>query len=330
MDDHRDVARVAMVAEPGDSDTPHELLARGVPGHELDLLDGDPRSALTHRRYDLLHVWTPGPAGLAAQSVAHELGLPVLGRYAAATHSRDAGAFYRECRLVLSPTRGADQALLLEQVDPGCIVRWAPGVDLDRFHPARFAPEALAPGFNLLHAGPLSLEHGVDLLAEAFLIAHGRDPRLHLVFAGTGPARDRLRARLGQTASFLGPLDEEALAVIYASADLLMTAGPTGESILEAQASGLPVLAVDTGVAADLIESGRSGCLVGPDADAFASAIRGLARRGALLDRLATGGLLAARSRSWDRSLSELATAYIRTLAVPELAPKAIEVPRAA
>ncbi len=87
--------------------------------------------------------------------------------------------------------------------------------------------------------------------------------------------------------------------------------------------------------AAELIESGRSGCLAPPDPGALASAIRGLARRRAVLGRLATGGLLAARRRSPERSLGQLARGYAWTLGRvadddAALASEVAEVPRAA
>lgn len=173
---------------------------------------------------------------------------------------------------------------------------------LERFSPARYASELLPAGFNVLYAGALSRENGIDLLAEAFLIARDRDSRLHLVLAGRGREEDALRVRLGAAATFLGGLAGDALARVYASADLLVipSAGDTlGGLILQAQASGLPILAVDAGAPPELIEDGRSGCLVAPDAPALAIAIRGLASRAALRERLATGGLLAVRERSW-------------------------------
>ncbi|MGI8904789.1 MAG: glycosyltransferase [Solirubrobacteraceae bacterium] len=173
------------------------------------------------------------------------------------------------------------------------------GVDLQRFSPARYAPEVLPAGFNVLYAGALSREQGCDLLAEAFLIARDRDPRLRLVLAGRGPEEDALRARLRAAATFLGWVEGDQLARVYATADLLVlpSAGDRfGHVILRAQASGLPVLAVDAGDSPALIENGRSGCLVAADAQALGSAIRGLARRAALRERLATGGLRAVRS----------------------------------
>jgi len=83
-----------------------------------------------------------------------------------------------------------------------------------------------------------------------------------------------------------------------------------GETTVAAQASGLPVLAVAGGAAEELIESGRSGLLVPHGAGPLSEAIGWLARRATLRERLATGGLLAVRARSWERSLAQLTAAW--------------------
>jgi len=233
--------------------------------------------------------------------------------------------FYSQCQVVLSPSRAADESLRELGIPDDRIGRWDRGVDLDRFNPARYAPgilptthSELGVRFNVLYAGRLSSEKGIDLLAEAFLIARDHDPRLHLVLAGRGPEEDALRHRLGSAATFLGWVEGDRLAQVYASADLFMFASTTdtfGQVILEAQASGLPVLAVDAGGPAELIEDGRSGCLVHPDPESLAGALRGLSRREAIRERLATGGLLSVRERSWQRSLDQLAQGYSRALA---------------
>jgi glycosyltransferase involved in cell wall biosynthesis len=87
-----------------------------------------------------------------------------------------------------------------------------------------------------------------------------------------------------------------------------------GQVILEAQASGLPVLAVRAGGPAELIDDGRTGCLVAPETKELASAIQGIARREAPLRRLATGAQLSVRERTWERSLAQLAAGYAKAL----------------
>ena len=146
---------------------------------------------------------------------------------------------------------------------------------------------------NLIYVGPLDEEHRVRALADAFLIAHDHDPRLHLLVAGEGSERAALEHRLGSTATFLGLLEESQLGELRVSADLLIsptTGADTAATIRDAQLDGLPVLAVDGGEAAILIENGRSGFLVPDDPVAFADAIRWLSRRATLRERLATGG----------------------------------------
>jgi glycosyltransferase involved in cell wall biosynthesis len=100
---------------------------------------------------------------------------------------------------------------------------------------------------------------------------------------------------------------------VYASADLFLFASQTdtfGQVILEAQASGLPVVAVDRGGPAALIEHGESGLLVSPDACRLADALISLVRDQMLHERLRRGGANAATGRSWEAALRRLAEGY--------------------
>ena len=148
--------------------------------------------------------------------------------------------------------------------------------------------------------------------------ARERDPRLHLVLAGGGPEEDALRERLGEHATFLGWLEGDALARAYASADLFLFASRTdtfGQVLLEAQASGLPVVAVAEGGPCSIVEDGVTGLLL-------PARRRGAGRRGAR----ARGGAAAARaprrsarwrrcaSARWERALGRLADGYRRAL----------------
>jgi glycosyltransferase involved in cell wall biosynthesis len=158
----------------------------------------------------------------------------------------------------------------------------------------------------------------VELLADAFAEAHRRDPRLHLVLAGGGPEEGLLRERLGDRATFLGWLAGDVLARTYASADVFMFASATetfGQVILEAQASGLPVVAVGRGGPASLIEHRETGLLAPPGVSDLADALVAVTNTPPLSARISRAALTAVRGRSWEASLDHLASAYRSALA---------------
>jgi len=226
-------------------------------------------------------------------------------------------AFYGGCDHVLSPSPASDAVLHELGIDAARIGRWDRGVDLARFDPAKRA--APADGrVHVLYAGRLTREKGADLLADAFLRARERDPRLHLTLAGGGPEEDELRARLGEHATFLGWQDGDELARTYASADVFLFASRTdtfGQVLLEAQASGLAVVAVDEGGPRSLVDDGRTGLLRPADADALADAVCRLAEAPLLRKALAANALHAVRARTWEASLGRLADGYRAAIA---------------
>jgi glycosyltransferase involved in cell wall biosynthesis/predicted metal-dependent phosphoesterase TrpH len=363
-----DRPRIALVADGlgamhGVTHTIQQIRERGVPGYDVEVIgtdaDVDRRlsavaeieipfyrgmqigvptlpalvEALAEGRYDLVHVCTPGPAGIGAWLTARILELPVIGSYhtelAAYAGLRSGQAhfealaamalrvFYGACDTVLSPSPASDLRLAEMGIDAQRIGRWDRGVDIARFDPALRVPGAFPGELNVLYAGRLTREKGVDLLAEAFLAARGRDPRLHLVLAGGGPEEEALRERLGEHATFLGWLRGPDLTRAYASADLFMFASQTdtfGQVILEAQASGLPVVAVDEGGPASLITDGETGRLTAATPEALADGVLELAHLPMLRERIGKAALAVARGRSWEASLQRLATGYRATL----------------
>ena len=208
--------------------------------------------------------------------------------------------------------RCASSASRLERIG-----RWERGVDVERFGPANRVSGLFGDGINVLYAGRFSREKGADLLADAFLAARERDPRLHLVLAGGGPEEDALRARVGEHATFLGWLTGDDLARAYASADIFLFASRTdtfGQVLLEAEASGLPVVAVDEGGPRSIVQHGVTGLLCPPDAGALSQAVAELASDPAWRARMATTGLEAVAQRTWDKALAQLAAGYERAL----------------
>jgi glycosyltransferase involved in cell wall biosynthesis/predicted metal-dependent phosphoesterase TrpH len=357
-------ARVALIADGigqmhGVTHTIRQIRERGVPGFEVEVIgtdaDVDCRlsavaeidvpfyrglqvgvpslpavvDVLAEGRYDLVHLVTPGPAGIAAWLVARVLEVPRLGSYhtefaayadvrsgqpgLAATVEVALRGFYGACEYVLSPSPATDERLRAIGIANSRIGRWERGVDLRRFDPALRAPDLLPGEITVLYAGRLTKEKGADLLAEAFLRARRRDPRLHLVLAGGGPEEDHLRGRLGEHATFLGWLQVDDLARAYASADVFLFASQTdtyGQVVVEAQASGLPVVAVAQGGPLSLVEHGETGLLAPADADALAAQLLGLTSDTLLYARIRRAALAAVRGRTWETSLEQLASGY--------------------
>jgi glycosyltransferase involved in cell wall biosynthesis/predicted metal-dependent phosphoesterase TrpH len=310
----------------------------GVPGMP------DLAEALGEGRYDLIHVTAPGPTGVAATVLSRLSGMSLVGSYHtelgayAGLRSGDSaleavakaalGAFYSAPAIILSPSPAADRSLLGLGVSEDRLGRWGRGVDVSRFDPGKAAPGDYPGEIKVLYAGRLTREKGVELLAESFERAHRADPRLHLLLAGGGPEEGELRARLGERATFLGWLEGEELARAYASADLFLFCSQTdtyGQVVVEAGASGLPVVAVAEGGPASLIENRHTGLLCGPDPDHLAGAVLQLAASPLLRRHLGASAARAAAGRSWERSLEQLAVGYRRALkAVPDAARQAL------
>ncbi len=305
----------------------YEGLTLGVPGLP------DLAETLAEGRYDLVHVTAPGPAGVAASLLSRVSGTPLVASYHtelatyAGLRSGDGGleaisraalgAFYTAPSRVLSPSPAADRSLLGLGLEEDRIDRWERGVDVARFSPEKAARDAYPGELRVLYAGRLTSEKGVDLLAESFLRARRAEPRLHLLLAGGGPEEGELRARLGEHATFLGWLEGDDLARAYASSDLFLFCSRTdtyGQVVLEAGASGLPVVAVDEGGPAALIENRHTGILCRPDADHLAGAVLQLASSATLRQRLGEAAAHRARGRSWERALEQLAGGYRRAL----------------
>ncbi len=363
-----DRPRVALVTDGlgsmhGVTHTIRQIRERGVPGYEVEVIgtdrDVDRRlsavaevevpfypgmtlgvpclptvvETLAEGRYDLIHLTSPGPAGIAAWLLARVLDLPVAGSYhtelaayaglRSGTVEMEALAqaalsvFYGGCEIVMSPSPATDRGLAELGLAPARIARWDRGVDLDRFDPRLREPHSLPGEVTVLYCGRLTKEKGVDLLADAFLAARTRDPRLHLVLAGGGPEEEMLRRRLGEDATFLGWREERDLAAVYASADAFLFASRTdtfGQVILEAQASGLPVIAVDEGGPSALIRHGETGLLAPADAGALSRELLTLVQTPGLAERIRKTAQARVAERTWEASLGRLASGYRSTL----------------
>lgn len=238
-------------------------------------------------QFDVIHVSTPGPMGLLGLLAARQRGLPVCGTYHT-DFPRYAGEltgdpaleqigwrfmqwFYGQMNRVAAPTESIRRELIEHGFDSSALRVVGRGVDTTRFHPDRRDGswrDTCAGGrsLRLLYVGRLSREKNLETLARAFKRLVPTRPDLGLVLVGEGPFRSELEAMLaGAPAHFAGALRGDDLARAYASCDLFVFPSKTdtfGRVVLEAQASGLPVVVASEGGPKDAMLDGRTGVVV--------------------------------------------------------------------
>jgi glycosyltransferase involved in cell wall biosynthesis len=234
------------------------------------------------------HLYYKAPDYIGPQ-VAAALGIPYVVAEASFAKKRAGGPWDIGHRAVEAALRRADLAIGLNTADregvlqlltqPDRFVMLPPFLDARAYQAPRSAPgnpprlvavAMMRPGDKLASYRAL----GASLAQLADL-----DWSLEVV--GGGPARDEVGAALaplGDRVAFAGALDESAIAARLAAADLFVWPAINeafGMALLEAQASGLPIVAGVSGGVGDIVADGVTGLLAPPgDADAFAAALR--------------------------------------------------------
>ncbi|MBE3596332.1 MAG: glycosyltransferase family 1 protein [Hydrogenibacillus sp.] len=171
-----------------------------------------------------------------------------------------------------------------------------------------------------VYVGRLAKEKDLDVLADAIWAL---DPDVlkisRFLFVGDGPMAGELKARLsGAPVQFLGFLQGEALADVYSAADWFVFPSTTetfGNVVLEALASGTPVIAAAAGGVAHLVQDGKNGIAVpGGEASAFKTAIERACRAPKMRPPLAAGALSSAQGKSWEAVFERLVASYREVL----------------
>lgn len=286
-------------------------------------------------RADLVHVVNPVSLGYAGLRHARRLKLPLVASY----HTDVPGFAVRwGLRFLYRPLvrffrwmhNAADLNLCPSTVTQRELIAhgyrhvhvWSRGVDGERFHPGRRSLEwrqRLTAGEIdrplLLYVGRLSPEKRVDWLLPVLDAL----PEVRLAIVGDGPARPQLERlfahRRVHFTGYLGGLD---LAAAYASSDVFVfpAANETlGNVVLEAMASGLPVIAPRSGGLLDYVVDGETGLLFEPESPGSLVAMaRTLVHAPDVARRLGERGRKRILHQSWERVLDGLLEHYTALL----------------
>lgn len=287
---------------------------------------------------DVVHVASPFVLGWRGVLAAQELGLPSVAVYQTEVPAYAARygmhgletvlwnhvrTIHQHASLTLAPSSyTVDQLTDLGVQD---VRLWARGVDSSRFHPShRSAAFRARVGVSEDGTGPEVVVGFVGRLAaekqiEDLRVLSGL-PNVRVVIVGEGPQKDRLRRRLPD-AHFTGFLGGDALAQAVASFDIMAAPGEFEtfcQTIQEAMASGVPVVAPARGGPLDLVDSSRTGWLYRPGdlagLRAHVADLAGDAAKRRAFGRTARETVL---GRSWKSVCSQLIGHYSAAIARP-------------
>jgi glycosyltransferase involved in cell wall biosynthesis len=286
---------------------------------------------IERQRFNELIISTPGPMGVTGLAAARLLGLRTTGIYHTdfvqyvrhLTQDDDLADltwqylrwFYDQCTTILVPTETYRRQLIDNGFEPSKLGVMARGVDTQLFHPAKAEPAFFdhfgsANRFRFLYVGRISKEKNVDALIDAFDEIVRRGYKASLVFVGDGPHRQALAARCqDRPVAFTGMMEGEELARAYASGDCMVFPSTTdtfGNVVLEAHASGLPVIVTDQGGPAEIVRRHGAGIIVNlSQPHALADAMEKIMLDADLRSDLRERGLRSAGESKWETVLDE-------------------------
>jgi len=302
-----------------------------LPEYELQKLSFPPilqiLDYIQREKFTEIIVSTPGPVGLTGLLAAKMLNLQTSGIYHTdfpqyvriltedgfleSVAWRYMHWFYGQLDTVFVNSEEYRQSWIKRGFDPAKLKIFPRGLDTNLFSPARrklaFWEKfgATNAQVRLLYVGRISKEKDLDVLADAYRRLRSEDLPVQLFVVGHGPYSEALAESLPE-AFFTGYLTGKELATAYASADIFVFPSTTdtfGNVIIEAQASGVPVVVSDSGGPKELVEDKTTGLITkSHDADDFARAIRALATDPALREHMGNSARQSVIDRSWPNA----------------------------
>jgi phosphatidyl-myo-inositol alpha-mannosyltransferase len=199
------------------------------------------------------------------------------------------------------------------------------GIDLNHFSPdVKPLPQYCDGKTNILFVGRLEKRKGLEYLIKAYHLIKPDNPECRLIIVGPGTRqRNKFQKSIQEyglkDVIFTGNVDYRELPRYYKTADIFCAPATGHESfgivLLEAMATGKPVIASNISGYASVISNGKNGLLVPPKQEVpLAQAITGLMKNESLRKQLGENGRLASTSYGWDKIARRVMDYYAKIL----------------
>ncbi len=232
-------------------------------------------------------------------------------------------SFCRSCDLVIAPSRGIQRVLAGYGIIDRVVVL-PNGVDIQPFMDCDQPMKRDRYGYEeddivLEYVGRLGPEKNLPFLLRAFAGTVQAVDQAKLIIVGEGPEKENLEDRvnhmgLDKNVTFVGRIPYEQVAAFHTMADIFVTASASEVhplSVIEALASGLPVIGIDSPGVGDIIEDGINGQLVAEgDISAYSAKLTRLIMDRDLRDRLGARARLDASNYAIERTVGLLCDKY--------------------
>jgi phosphatidylinositol alpha-mannosyltransferase len=199
------------------------------------------------------------------------------------------------------------------------------GVDTSRFSPTVSEHKDISciEGKKLLFLGRLDVRKGLGHLLEVFSLLR-KELDVHLIVAGTGPEKPTYKKyikenRLEESVHFLGFVPHEDLPSVYRSCDAYCSPALGGETfgivLIEAMASGTPVVASHIDGYKQVIKDGYNGLLFDPHShDDMKEKIKAILTNNVLRDNLVKNGLVSVKQYDWSTVTDRIVEIYLNAI----------------